>query len=261
MTLLAYPQLPGGAPLQFPVEKRYRARTAVNVPADGRAIRLADPQGELTEWRLEYAGLADSEILALEQFFGEAEGTLYEFTFLDPTENLFAWSGQLDNPAWSRDPFLTLTAGLPDPTGGANAWHAANAGAAGQKLSQVLQAPAGYLYCLSIYARSSSPGSISLLRGGARAEQTVDAEWRRLTFSGRGSAADFIEFGIELPAGAAVDLFGPQVEPQEAASVYKPSTLGGVYSRTHFQTDVLASTATGVNRHSVTVNLIHAKRL
>ncbi len=258
--MLAYPQF-GSAVAHFPVQKRYRTRTIVNDLADGRSIRLADPRAETTEWTLEYAGLSNEEARKLEQFVEETEGSLQEFTFLDPAGNLFAWSDRLDDAVWARDPFLTLTGGLPDPRGGNNAWHAANAGAAGQKLSQILQAPASYFYSLSLHVRSASTPSITFVHGQQRAERGVGADWSRIVFSASGQPADFIEFGIEVPAGGAVDLFGLQVEPQAAASVYQPSLLGGVYPKARFRERAFSITATAPNQHSATVTIVHAQRL
>ena len=158
--MLVYPQLATGALSQFPVQKRRRLRTVVNTSLDGRAIKLADPGAETTEWQLAYAGLTDDEIAALQQFFAASEGTLNSFTFLDPTANLFAWSDQLDNAAWAAGPFLSVVGGIADPAGGMTAWRLTNSGAGAQNISQTLSAPAGYVYCFSVFARSlaSHPG-------------------------------------------------------------------------------------------------------
>jgi hypothetical protein len=112
-----YPQLGSGALSQFPVQKVRRARTVVNRAADGSTIKLADPAAEVTEWLLSYSDLSDEEVRALQSFFGAVEGTLNGFTFLDPTGNLLAWSGQLDNAAWQTEPLLSLTEGVSDPLG------------------------------------------------------------------------------------------------------------------------------------------------
>src|SRR4051812_13660011 len=99
MSTLVYPQL-----IQFPVRKTKRPRTVVNRAADGSTVRLADPAAEVTEWRLDYVDLTDEEAGMLEQFFGAAEGSLNEFTFLDPTGNLLARSGKFDAEVWQKDP-------------------------------------------------------------------------------------------------------------------------------------------------------------
>src|ERR1022692_3400646 len=149
--MLVFPQLMTGALSQFPVQKRRRLRTVVNAAPDGSFVKLADPNGEYTEWSLAYALLSDDEISALQQFFAAAEGTLNGFTFLDPTANLLAWSDLLTNAVWQGGPLLTLTGGINDPAGNTKAWKLTNGGAAAQSISQTLQAPAGYQYCLSAY--------------------------------------------------------------------------------------------------------------
>jgi hypothetical protein len=260
--MLVYPQLATGALSQFPVQKRRRLRTVVNMSLDGRPIKLADPGAETTEWQLAYAGLTDDEVAALQQFFAATEGSLNSFTFLDPTANLFAWSDHLDNAAWVKGPFLLVAGGIADPAGGANAWHLTDSGAGAQNISQTLSAPAGYVYCLSVFARSAQPTAATLLHGTNRADQTLGTDWSRITVTASGDAsAESIAFGVELPAGGSADVFGMQVEPQAGASLYKATTTGGVYENARFRDDVLSITTTGVNCHSATVDIIYANHL
>jgi hypothetical protein len=234
----------------------------VNVLADRTTIKLADPEGEITEWQLEYTGLSDDEVTALQRYFAATEGCLNIFTFLDPTANLLAWSDQLDNAVWTKAPLLTITGEVADPVGGTSAWRLSNSGAGPQSISQTLQAPGGYMYCSSLYGRCPQTTTVTLLRGTDRADRSLGAAWNRITFSGLGdAAAQSVEFGIELPAGGSMDIFGFQVEPQSSASVYKPSTQGGVYQNAYFRDDMLSFTATDVNRHSATINITHANRL
>lgn len=260
--MLVYPQLGTGALSQFPVQKRRRLRTVVNAAADGSFLKLADPSGEYTEWSLAYAQLSDDEMGALEQFFAAAEGTLNSFTFLDPTSNLLAWSDDPRNAVWVVGPVLTVTSGVADPAGKANAWHANNPGGGAQSIVQTISAPAGYRYCLSAYVRSAQPSNVTMLLGGLRATRTVSTDWTRIVVSAAGDPqADSISFGLEFPAGSAVDVYGMQAEPQAGASVYKASTTGGVYENARLRDDVLTATATGVNQHSCTVNILYAKHL
>jgi hypothetical protein len=255
--MAVYPQLGSGALGQFPVRKRRRLRTVVNQARDGRTVRLADPAGEITEWQLEYSELTDAETAALQGFFDEVEGSLRGFTFVDPSANLLAWSEKLDEAVWEAGPLLTIAAAITDPFGETRASRLSNTGGAAQGLSQTLSAPPEYVYCFSAYLRSAAPVTVTILRGTARADRKVSSEWRRITFSGAGE----VTFGLELPAGATVDVYGLQVEPQPAASGYKTSTSGGVYEHARLRDDVLAITATGVERHSCTVNIIHANHL
>ena len=258
--MLIYPQLTSGALMQFPSQKRRRLRTVMNVLGDGSCLKLSDPAAEITEWQLQYSNLSDAEAAALQQFFEATEGSLRVFTFLDPTANLLAWSDQLEHTGWNKGPLLSIAGGLADPTGGTNAWHLSNSGAAAQVLSQTLEAPGEYRYCLSVYAKSVAGATVNLICGPVRAERTLANEWGRIAISANGGPTDAVEFGIEFPAGASADVFGMQVEAQTGASPYKPSTTGGVYPNTWFRDDSLAVTATDVNRYSATVN-IHANRL
>jgi len=104
--------------------------------------------------------------------------------------------------------------------------------------------------------------TIALLLGSHRVERVLDTNWRRIWVVGSGDPAmSVIVFGIELPAGSAIDLFGPQVEPQRAPSAYKTATTGGVYQGARFRDDELDFTTTDVNQHTVTINIFYAKHL
>ena len=260
--MLVYPQLESGAVSQFPVRKRRRLRTVTNRASDGTSVKLADPTGAVTEWSLPYTALTDGEAAALQQFFADAEGTLKEFTFLDPTTNLLAWSDRLDHAAWQHGPQLSMLGGIADPQGGTNAWHLVNGGGGAQSVTQTIPAPGGYLYCLSAYVRSAEGAIVTMLLGNERAERTAGAEWRRIVFAASGdAAAESITFGLEIPAGMEVDSFGMQVEPRAGAGVYQATTTGGVYEGARLRDDELSITTTGDNRHSTTVNIIHANHL
>lgn len=255
---MVYPQLSSGSLAQFPIRKQQLQRTVVNAALDGSAIRLADPNGASTQWVLSYAGLTDSEREALETFFEAAEGSLNAFTFLDPTANLLAWSGQLTNAVWQAGPMLTPTGGVADPAGGTSAWKLANSGAGTQSISQTLQAPAGYEYCLSMYLRADQATTVTLLAGSQQTEQPVTAGWTRAALAMAGDpTASSITFGIQLAAGATAYVYGIQVEAQAGASEYKSSTTGGVYTNARLATDELAVTTTGPGQHACTVNIIN----
>jgi hypothetical protein len=260
--MAVFPQLGTGAFAQFPTGKRRRARTVLNQAADGSPLRVADPAGGSIEWRLEYRGLTDGELGNLQQFYAEMEGALNGFTFLDPVGNLLARTDELNDAAWTRGPLLNLTGGIADPMGGSNGWHAVNAGAGPQTIVQTLNAPAGYLYCLSVYGRAAAPTTVTLTVGAQRAERAVTTDWTRIVFTITGDpAASSIAFGVEIPANGAVDLFGPQVEAQPGASAYKSSVAGGVYEGARFRDNTFSYTTTDVNRHSATVNILYAEHL
>jgi hypothetical protein len=260
--MLVYPQLATGALAEFPIQRRHKMRTLVNTAADGTVLKLADPGAETVEWQLKYAGLSDTELAALQQFFTASCGTLNNFTFLDPTANLFAWSNDLSNTIWDSSPFLSCTGGNTDPAGGTNAWHVVNSGAAAQTLSQIFTAPGAYLYCFSVYAKADSPGTLTLLIGSNRYDQTSGPDWERFACAGTADpTASSVTFGIELGPGAAIDVYGMQVEPQASPSLYKASTTGGCYENARLRDDILSFTTTGVNCHSAIVNIIYASHL
>ena len=260
--MIVYPQFGTGSMAQFPIRKKQLQRTVVNAALDGSSIRLADSTGASTQWVLRYIALTDAEREILETFFETTEGSLNTFTFLDPTANLLAWSDQLSNSAWQTGPQLTLAAGMADPVGGLLAWKLSNLAAATQGISQTIQAPASYQYCFSSYMRADQSTTVTMTAGGQQAMYRATPSWARVTFPiGGGAAANSINFGIELPAGATVYVYGVQTEAQAGASPYKSSMGGGVYSNARLAHDLLTFTATAPRQHACTVTIINVNHL
>lgn len=260
--MATFPQLATLGTAQFPVVKRRCTRTVANTAADGSFIKLADVPGGHIEWELEYRGLSDAELAALQQFFTAMEGGLNGFTFADPTANLLAWTEELNNNVWQAGSLLQISRGVADPNGGTAAWLAANSGQASQSITQTLNLPGTYTYCLSVYVRADQPTTVTLLLGSSRADRQAQAEWTRIVFTATGdAAASTVTFGVEIPAGAAVYVFGPQVEAQPGASAYKTGQTGGVYENARLADDRFLYTSTDVDRHTTTLKIFYANHL
>jgi hypothetical protein len=98
--------------------------------------------------------------------------------------------------------------------------------------------------------------------GTQTVHQAVNADWTRVIAVATGVPdTESMRFGIEVPAEATIEIYGIQVEPQGGASTYKASTRGGVYADAHLVDDQLKMVCTGVNRHSCTLNVIHANHI
>ncbi len=259
--MLCFPQLVTGAASQFPTSRRARKRTISNTQDDGRMWKVADPSWSLIEWELELKGLTYAEWNSIETLFHAVEGRLGSFLFLDPTDNLLSQSEDLSAAAWTKDPFLQLTTGISDPLGTTRATRLANSAGVGQRLEQTLEIPGWFQYCLSLYARSSSTGTLMLVaRTGTSAgtkELPIGPTWRRLEYSVKLSNADeLIHLGVDVPPGGSVDVFGLQAEPQIGASKYKKTLIqSGVYPEAWFLDDELAVKAEGPDQYSCVVRI------
>jgi hypothetical protein len=258
-----FPQLSSGATGQFPITRQRSARTVVNQSWQGYQVKLADPGAAITDWHLSFAEMSDQELAALEALFQAVEGRLTPFTFLDPTDNLLAWSEQQSQAVWQAGPRLTLTGGVADPTGGTAAYQVGNPTAATLTLQQTINAPASLDYCLSLYVRSDQSTQVWLVRGSATEAQAIGPEWTRLTSAGQlQDTADSISFGIALDPGTVVDVFGIQAEAQTAASLYKQTAeTGGVYPNARFRDDALTITTVGPSRHSCELDIVNVEYL
>lgn len=257
-----FPQLESGATVQYPLRKIRRQRCVVNSHLDGRRRKLLDALETQVEWELALTGLTSLERGNLETLFQEMEGRLGSFTFLDPVDNLVLWSEDLSNAAWVKGPLIELTSPIADPAGTNRATRIANTGAAAQTVEQVVAGPGGHHYCFSLYARSAQEGSVTLFRAAGPASDSrsyrVGAGWTRLTHSGRfETSADGVRFGISLPAGTTVDVYGMQVESQPAPSPYRRTTSRcGVYPEARFADDILTVTAHGPESYGCLVRIV-----
>lgn len=259
--MLAFPQLPSGATAQYPIKKHCAQRTIVNTLTDGHVVKLADPGAALSQWQLMYQNLADAELDMLQQFFATCEGQLNAFTFLDPLGNLLAWSEALDQGVWEASTLLQTTAGLSDPTGGSAATRITNPTGSDLTLQQTINAPGWFSYCFSSYVRGQSSGGVSLfLQAGTAAinhSYALRTDWNRIQLGGRlTTTIGSLSAGLVIPAGQYADVFGFQLEPQLAPSIYKRSlSASGVYPNAHFGNDAFACTTSGPNNHACTLTI------
>lgn len=254
--MLYLPQLQSGAAAQFPVRRSLLTRTLVNTAGDGRTVKLADTGFYWVEWELELRGLASEEWNAIESLFQSVEGRLKSFTFLDPTDNLLAWSEDLNAAVWLKDPLLQLSANVADPKGTLRATRISNPTQSPLTIQQAVGVPGWFQYCLSVYARSEQSAEIGLVRnsaGGAEKQAfRVGPEWRQVEHASKlADSSEQVSFGLEIPGGAAVEVFGLQLESQIGASKYKKTLArSGVYPEAWFREDELTVTTEGPDRHA-----------
>src|ERR1017187_678407 len=260
--MLVFPQLTTGAIGQFPVVRRRRWTAVNNLLNDGSAVVYSDGSPRTNTWELALRDLTDAEADAMEKLFDTVEGQRGSFTFLDPTANLLAHTEELVNSCWNKGPRIQLKPGIDDMLSGNRAVRLINAGQTGQTLFQTLAAPAWFGYCFSVYARSTGGPALSLTRSSSSATHTrlfpLGAGWTRCVLSGALNATDeSLQFALELPAGASVDVFGIQVEAQPSASAYKRTTArNGVYSNARFDTDILDLIDDGPDQHRFDLTIV-----
>jgi hypothetical protein len=260
--MLVFPQLGSGASALYPVTKNSIQRTAVNTLSDGSTIVFADPDAAVTAWELHASGLTAAEWNAIEALFQATSGSWQRFTFLDPAGNLLLQSENFGATAWTNGPLLALTTGVADPLGTTRATHLVNAGGTAEALTQPLNVPGDYMFCLSVWARTDAGSRIYLMQSttGASIGQTfpLTTQWQRISFAGNcEQATTQVTFAAQLDAGASVDLFGMQVEAQLAASDYRQTvSRSGVFAKARFTNDQFTVTAQGTDVYDVVIEII-----
>src|ERR1700728_1914186 len=186
--MLYYPQLTTGAVAQFPVTRSTNMRAVANQLASGFTIRMADTGAQKVQWQLRYSDLTTGELSSIESLFEASEGQLNTFTFLDPTDNLLMWSEDWTQAVWTPDPLLQVTGGVLDPLGGSDAMQLTNTAQTTQQIVQNTSGPSSFVYCYSVYLRSTIPETIQLVvtTTGQTALTAINtsSSWTRVTSSG-----------------------------------------------------------------------------
>jgi hypothetical protein len=254
--MLVFPQLSSGAVAQVPLRRATGYRTLVNRMPGGQEIRLADLDYFERQWELPFEVLSDVEWQAIEDLFAATEGRLRSFLFLEPGENLLAWSEEFTESVWVASG-VTVSEGIDDPEGGTAASRLSGAGS----LAQTLSIPSIYRYAGSIWARTSVAGAtLRLTDGGGQvktAEFDAGGAWRRYDVSTAWTVeTEAVVFSVTAPGGGVVDIFGAQLEAQPLASYYKKTLgRGGVHPGARFASDTLVDRATGPGDHSTTIRI------
>ena len=260
--MVVFPQLSSGSGTQYPTIRRRRVRTAANHLRDGSVVAWPDEAYASNAWDLALRDLTDEESESLTTLFERVEGRLGTFTFVDPTANLLAHSGDLTAACWQKGPLMQVAEGLSDPLGGQRAMRVTNASAAVQSVTQVVEAPAWFMYSFSVYARSAAPVNIALTRSAGSMSHSrqfqIGAGWRRCVSAGALNATGAgVRFGVEVPAAGAVELFGLQAEAQPCASAYKRTyERDGVYRSARFDEDVLRLISDGPDQHRYQLRIV-----
>jgi hypothetical protein len=257
--MLFFPQLSTGGSAGYPILKRRLKRTVVNVLGDGSKDVFADSDFALVEWEMHANGLTAAEWAAIDSLVQQAVGKWQTFTFLDPTGNLLAESETLSSTAWTTGGLIELTAGAADPLGTTRATTIVNAGGTAAGVDQTLAVPGSFQYALSAWVRSAGGSSVIFTVGASTQTIQTSSAWNRVSLAanaGLGTAGS-VAFGLQIAAGASIDVFGLQVEAQLAPSNYKMTGASGdVYSQARFASDQVTVTAQGTDVYDAVIRIV-----
>lgn len=236
----------------------------MNRSQGNRAVKMADPEGSMSEWELDYSGLTDAETSSLSDLFEACEGRLRSFVFLDPSGNLLRWTEDFSKSVWQGS--LLVSGSIQDPDGGDAASRLTNAAQASQEMSQSVDAPGWFQYSFSVWVRSESADHVTLrletADGSISAVRPVAATWGRVSVSGSiPGSADSIRCLIGIPAASALDVYGAQLEAQKDASGYRKNTdIPGVYTA-RFDQDEFECMSYGPDNHSTSLRIVTVREV
>ena len=258
-----FPQLSSGCLAQFPLQKRWSARTLRNLCLDGRQVKHSDSGARESGWELWYSGLTLAEAASLQALFAECEGRLRPFVFFHPAGNLLARSEEFNVAPWQSSPMLQWATGVNDPVGTQRAMRVTNSGGVAGSAAQSVDIPANYQTCFSVYARGTSPVTIAFRRstgaGSSSEPVSLETSWKRIEMSGRASGSNGpVIFALDLPAGTVVELWGAQLEGQLQSSAYRRTwAQSGARANARFDQDELIVTAIGIDNYATRLRVLN----
>jgi len=258
--MLVFPQLTTGAAAFYPVTKQALQRSVVNTLAGGNTVMYADPSAAIAGWQLRATGMTLVEWNAIESLFQQVSGMSGTFTFLDPVGNLLLQSENFSVGAWTKGALVQLTPGITDPFGTTRATTLVNAGQTDAELTQTLNIPGSFQYCLSVWVRSASGSAVTLAVANVTKNVAAGPQWSRvhLTANPGQTGATTVTFGAQMAAGSSLELFGMQVEAQLGLSDYKiTGAIGGVYSKARFGSDQITVTAQGTDVYDALIQIVN----
>ena len=252
--MLVFPQLSTGASAQYPLAKLIAQRAVQSIMEDGTAISLSDSAAFYVRWKLTFQDLSDQEAQTLTSFFAATQGSVQPFLFLDPAANHLLWSEDFSQSAWQTTG-LSFGGASAGPLSGAAATRVQNQTTATLKLAQQTQLPGSIQTCFSIYLRADSPVNVTLgLTAGSQSQASsavTTGAWQRLHVSGVFPGPDLLLLSVSIPAGACMDIFGPQLDAQPLPSTYVTSMgWNGVCPNARFDMTQFDRVATGPNRNT-----------
>ncbi|MCX6622024.1 MAG: hypothetical protein NTY38_13335 [Acidobacteria bacterium] len=214
-------------------------------------MKSRDAARSLVEWQMPLKALNGEERERIVDMWLACRGPARCFTYVDPAANLLLWSEDFARGVWSKGASIQ-----------ASGQSLVNTGQTQERIVQRLDAPSWFQYCLSFLARGQSPTPPSSVRVAANDELlepfAVGSDWRRVTMTSSSAAnEEQVSFGLELPAGATVEIAEIQVEAQIGNSAYKKTTVrNGIYRTARFAANQLVVVEEGQDESSVTVRIV-----
>lgn len=262
-----FPQLGASAIIaQRPYATTAEFWTSRNDLSTGRRHAYANWDSPLLGFDVNYSVLTDAELTTLEAFFAAREGRLGEFTFLDPSGNLVAFSEAFSDASWTRTG-ITVGAAQADPFGGSLAFALASGVADGYLWTPVLPdgAATGFVLCGSVWVKAQSAGqnlrigftdgALALL--GSTTHALPQSKWVRIQHTitlGTNDPIRFIIGGNSTWDLTTIHVFGAQVVPMRGTGGYAKSPGNyGLHAKCRFDTDDLTVRYVGPNHNAVRV--------
>ncbi|HUQ95639.1 MAG TPA: hypothetical protein VM120_28435 [Bryobacteraceae bacterium] len=262
--MIYFPQLRNDALVQYPAGRTRIYRTVETLTEELRPLKSTDPGAQRIRWKMLMRGLSDSERQAVEQFHQSVEGQFRPFGFMDPFDNLLAWSTDFANAIWHKDAGIVLTPLQPDPTGGTQGFLVSNPTALSRRFYQILPVACWYQLIASVYLKSALATALPLVIGpignALSVPVMVGNSWERAAVRNQPAASgEEMLTGVELAPFTEVQCFGFQLEPTLVPAVYKTTAgIGGFYAACRLEHDALDWETEGVNSHSTELVVVTA---
>lgn len=270
-----------GAIARYPLSVKSSFATRTNEFADFSRQTFAQLATPLSEWVLNLSLLQDSEANDYREFFELMQGSATPFVFIDPSDNLFTNSEELEMHSsgpwvWEGASTTVAIVNTADPFAvQSNRVRQANllSSQSGAVYQEVLVAPGGtgesrtkgITFTVSGYLQKPASGGISsvniFIEGTDQSEYTqtvctLGSGWQRFSVTHQFALTNpvaGIAAGIIAASGSGlVNIFGMQLECNGVASPYKRrQAYSGFHPKCYFKTDEFSKLVSEYNINAI----------
>jgi hypothetical protein len=262
-----FPQLNArGLRVQLPASSSQVHLTRLESQPSGPRFATAERTNPVSRWQLQYPQLTTAELGVLDAFFASQDGELGEWTWLDPSGNMCAYSDEFAQSAWEKYNSASVGSAIADPFGGSRAYSVSGATNA-MLATNVLPDGngAGIMLCGSVWVYAAAPQSLAIgfidssFTLLASRTWTLRAGWQRIHCQVTLATSSYIRLligGLNTWAGATFRLFGARCAPLGGPGEYVRSPGNyGIHPRTRFASKGIKVTYTGPGLHSASCDL------
>lgn len=255
---IQFPALTNGMIAQLPISVSIDKITRETRFPDGSML-TANAEARLRyTWTLIYENLSDLEFQRFLDFVEATQRGSASFTFPDPTGNLLAQSGNLENPVWLTSPGLTVDT-FADPAQ-PKSFIITNPTGQPLQLTQTINLAGPFRACFSILARweGGAGFEVGITDGiSATTRPQVASQWTRHSVDLAATTESLTRtVSVTIPPATQIIVSSPQLEIAATPGAYlETGAAGCIFPDSWLAQRAFESRRNAPGAHSITLRI------